>query len=797
MRALAKNPAFSLAVVGVLTLGIGLNAAVFTMLKGLALSPLAGVEGSARLGVVFGETSTGRDVAVSYPDYQYLRDHDDSFSSLFGSRLVTAGLGRGRGARSIWAELVTGNFFQALGVRAELGRTLLPSDEIAPSRQPVVVISDSLWRRDFGADPDIVGRTLEINNVVLTVVGVSGSGVPRDDRELRRRAVHPGMMAPQLGFKFRSQESTPAAILADRRANILYLDGRLRPETTLANAIAQTDAAWATLARDRSLNDAVQRLRVVPFWRSPQGAQTYLLPTLIVLSAMSLLVLTIACANIAGLVLVRGLSRRGEIAVRLALGATRARIVRLLIAENLVLAAPGAAFGVLLAQRGIPMLVGYAEKLAAPERLFFNIGVDSLVIGFAALVACGSALVFGFVPALQSSRVDLVSVINEDASPRGAARGRLRAGLVIAQVAVSLLLLVGAGLTSRSVEAARRANPGFDPTHLTAIDLDVKQNAYDETRGRVFYRKLLATARADAGVESATLAAYMPMSLLDKRAQRVAIEGYEPRRGEDLAFMSNVVGSDYFRTLRIDVIAGREFEDRDDETAAPVAMVNATLAQRFWGGAANAIGKRLRVGDRDSRAVVGVAADVKYARINELPRPYFYLPFLQSYRSSMVLHTRGSAPVDRLVDQARGYVEAIDADLPIQSAKPMTRNLRGAFLFFDLTATMLFIFGVAGMALAAYGHLWLVSQINRARDRHPDGARCAAARWCAILGEACASARSRRHRLVAARPRPVLGTRCSASARPMRSRAARDRDVLSASSSRRLFPPGAQLSRTR
>src|SRR6185295_1174255 len=485
-----------------------------------------------------------------------------------------------------------------------------------------------------------------------------------------------------------------------------------------------TEAAWSTLSRDRPLTDPVQRLRVVPFWRSPQGAQTYLLPTLIVLSAMGLLVLTIACANIAGLVLVRGVSRRGEIAVRLALGATRARIVRLLIVENLVLALPGAFLGVVLAQRGIPLLVGYAEQLAAPERVFFNIELDSLVIGFAALVACGSALVFGFVPALQSSRVDLVTVINEDASPRGAARGRLRAGLVVAQVAVSLLLLVGAGLATRSVEAARRANPGFDPTHMTAISLDVKQNAYDEARGRVFYRKLLDAARADAGVETATLAAYVPMSLLDTRSQRVAIEGYEPRRGEDVAFMSNVVGPDYFRTLRIPVVAGREFEDRDDETAAPVAIVNATLAQRFWGGAANAIGRRLRVGDTDSRTVIGVAADVKYSRINEAPRPYFYLPFLQSYRSSMILHTRGSAPVDRLVDQARAEIAAIDADLPITSARPMAAHLRGAFIFFDLTATMLFIFGVAGMALAAMGTYGLVSYTVK-QSTHEIGIRIA------------------------------------------------------------------------
>ena len=202
----------------------------------------------------------------------------------------------------------------------------------------------------------------------------------------------------------------------------------------------------------------------MPFWQSPAGGQTYILPTLAVLAAMGLLVLLIACANIAGLVLVRGVSRRGEIAVRLALGATRTRIVRLLVVENLVLAVPGAMLRCIARANGLPVLVDYAEWLAAPQRIFLNVGVDGLVIAFAVLVACGSALVFGFVPALQSSRVDLVSVINEDASPRGAARGRLRASLVVAQVAVSLLLLVGAGLATRSVDAARRADPGFDAT---------------------------------------------------------------------------------------------------------------------------------------------------------------------------------------------------------------------------------------------------------------------------------------------------------------------------------------------
>ena len=384
---------------------------------------------------------------------------------------------------------------------------------------------------------------------------------------------------------------------------------------------------------------------------------------------------------------------------------------------------PGALLGILLARHGIPVLVGYAEGLAAPQRVFFNVDVDGFVIGFAALVACGSALMFGFVPALQSSRVDLVSVINADASPRGAARGRLRSGLVVAQVAVSLLLLVGAGLVTRSLEAARRANPGFDAAHVVSVALDVKQNGYDDSRGRVFYRNLLDAARDDAAIESATLAAFTPLNFLDTRVQPVAIEGYDARRGEDLAFMWNTVAPDYFRTLRIGVVAGRAFEDRDDETGAPVVMVNNTLAQRFWGDAAQAIGKRMRVADGDWRTVIGVAADVKYSRINESPRPYFYLPFLQSYRSSMVLHTRGPASVD-LVDRTRARVAALDSELPITFAKLLTEQIDGALIFYNLTATMLFIFGTAGMVLSALGTYGLVSYTVK-QSTHEIGIRMA------------------------------------------------------------------------
>ena len=723
-RALGKNPVFAATVIGVLTVGIGLNAAAFTLLKSFTLSPLAGVAGSSRIAVVVGETNTGRPTRLSYPDYLALRDHDRAFTGLFGSTVAAVNLGRGRGARLVWGEIVTGNYFHVLGVRAQHGRPLLPADEVAPGRHPVVVLSDGIWRRDFAANPNVIGRTLEINNKLFTVVGVADPAFHGTIVSYDVELFIPVMMAPDLGFAFGSQQTAPSGILSDRSAAVFYPQGFLRPGTTRAAAAASADALWTSLRAERPLTEGPQRLSVVPFRETPSSAPTFILPTLGVLSVMGLFVLMIACANIAGLVLVRGLSRRGEIAVRLALGASRSRIVRLLLVENLVLAIPGALFGVLLARQSVPVLVQYAEWLARPQRIFFNVELDALVIAFAAIVTCGSALLFGFIPALQSSRVDLVTVINEDASPRGAARGRLRAGLVVAQVAVSLLLLVCAGLSSRSGQAARSANPGFDARQVTALDLDLRQNGYDRARGSVFYRTLLDALRREPSIESAALAAYHPLALLDTRTQRVAIEGYEPRRDEDLSFMSNTITPGYFRTLRVPLQAGRDFDDNDDEESAPVVIVNSTLAHRFWGDAPKALGQRLRTADGQWRTVVGVASDLKYSRINEAPRPYFYVPFFGSYRSAMILHTRGAAPAEGLVEQARAHVGAIDGELPILSARPLIETTRGALIFFDLAATMLLIFGAAGMALAAMGTYGLVSYTVR-QSTHEIGIRMA------------------------------------------------------------------------
>lgn len=722
-RTLARHPGFSLAVFAVLTIGIGLNVAVFTMLKSIAFSPLAGVEHGSDLVVVHGETAAGRAVRLSYPEYRALRDQVQSFDGLMGTVLMKANLGRGRGARQIWGELVTDNYFEVLGIRAALGRALTPADERAPGRDPVAVISEGLWRRDFGSDPAIIGRSIEVNNQQLTVVGIAEAGFHGTAVVYDVEVFVPVMMGPALGFTFGSK-GPAAGLFEDPSAPIFHPYARLRTDASRDAAAAEVDALWTRFRRERPPADPIERLRVVPFVRAPGGAPSYAMPTLAVLSVMGLLVLTIACANLSGLALVRGISRRGEIALRLSLGASRRRIVRLLVVENLLLAIPGALAGTLLAAWGIPMLIGYAQRLSAPLRIHFNSDIDGLVLAFAVAAAAGSVLIFGFLPALRSARVNLVTVINEDASPRSAPRGRLRSGLVIAQVAVSVTLLVVAGLAARSVAAARSADPGFDSRQATAVSFDLKQNAYDEARGRIFQQHLLSAVRADPSVESAALAVYTPLNMTDTRVDPVSFEAYAARPGEDLAFMWNIVSAEYFRTLRIPVLAGREFESRDDPSAEPVAVVNRTLATRFLGGADNALGKRLRIAGSEWRRVVGVVEDLKYTRVDEPPRPYFYVPLTQAYRSSVTLHTRGQGGIETLVSQARAHVTRIDPDLPILAARSMAESTRGALIFLDLTAMMLFLFGTAGIGLAVIGTYGLVS-FSVQQSRHEIGIRMA------------------------------------------------------------------------
>src|SRR6185503_17946574 len=429
-------PGYSIVVIAVLALGIAANVSVFSLFNGLALKPLPAVDGSGSLGVLVARTSGGRILPLSHPDFRDLSREQQTFESGAGAAMDAFSLGTGTHSERVFGEMVTGNYFSVLGVTASLGRTLIPSDDVAPGQHPVVVISDGLWRRAFASDPGIVGKTVQINAYPFTVVGVAEPGFQGTVVGVGLDLFLPVMMQPRLrGFD----------VLSNRQAPLVWGIGHLRDGASIVSADAEAGVLSEGLDAQQPARETEQRAVVIPMWQSPFGAQTYMLPATLLLSVMGALLLLIVCANVSNLVLVRGVSRRGEIAARLALGASRGRILRLLLVESLVLAVPGAALGLVTSRVIGNFLRSTNLSSAAPVPIAVNTSTDWTFIAFALVLSCVSSLVFGFIPALRSSKVDLAGVMKDDLSPRGGSRGRMRNALVVAQVAVSLLLLVGAG----------------------------------------------------------------------------------------------------------------------------------------------------------------------------------------------------------------------------------------------------------------------------------------------------------------------------------------------------------------
>jgi predicted permease len=715
VRVLRGSPAYALVVIAVLAVGIAANVAVFSLFKAIYIKPLTGVYESASLGVVVGRTESGRITALSHLDFRDLQARNTTFASLAGVTQNRYSFGQGTRGETIWVELVTGNYFEVLGVGAQRGRTLLPTDDEAPGRHPVAVISDAMWRRVFGADPAIVGRTIRVAGYPLEVVGVAAPDFRGSIVSMVMDVFVPVTMQPQLDGDSLSHRDRP----------LMWGLGRLRDNTSIDAADADVTRVWHGLDGEHTPDQVKGRAAVIPMWQSPYGAQTYMLPAIVMMSVMGGLLLLIVCANLANLVLVRGVTRRGEIAARLALGASRGRIVRLLLVESLVLSVPAGVAGTLLSERLLALMRNTAFTTATPVRSYLDAGVDGFVILFAMVVACGSAAVFGLVPAVRSARVDLAASMKDDLSPRGGSRGRVRAMLVVAQVAVSLLLLVGVGLVMRSVSAARNADGGFDQRQVAVLYLDVTPSGYDEAQGRVFYERLLDAVRAQPGVESASLAASLPMSLVDSPSQKISVESYVPKEGEDTIFLVNRIADDYFETMRIPLLAGRDFDDRDGPDGQKVVIVNETMAARFWGGVQQAVGRRLRLGDGDWKMVVGVARDIKYARLTEGPRPHVYEPFDQRYEPERVLHVRARGLDERaLIDLARAQVGSVDSTVPILLSTMLRDQTKLALNIFEMAGGMLSVFGAIAMALAALGTYGLIAYAAK-QSTHEIGIRMA------------------------------------------------------------------------
>jgi predicted permease len=702
IRSLLKTPGFAAVAVFTLALGIGANSAIFSLINGVLLRPPAGVVDPGRVVTIYtSDFSSGPFGTSSFPDFQVVQSETSVFSSVAVYDLRLLALAVGDQAEMITGQAVSGDFFSLLGTVPERGRLLGPDDARVAGGEAVVVLSDGLWRRRFGGDAGVVGRDVRLNGHGFRVVGVAARGFGGLLRGIGVDAWIPVTMIPVL-----SPGSDDLTHLGSRG---FMMAARLRPGVTLGQAQARLVALarqrfeqfpnyWRTVSGEgRQLTVLSEAQTRVP----PQGRGMALGAAGILLTAVGL-VLLIACANIANLMLARATRRRREIAVRLSLGATRGQLIRHLLTESFLLAALGAGVGLLLTQ----WLTDAAAAIRVsflPVQITLDLGVDARVLSFTALVAIVTGVAFGLVPALRASRPNVVAELKREAT---VGRGRwvtLRNALVVSQVAVSLVLLVGAGLFLRSLGRAEAVDPGFDPSNTALVTFDLESNGFSEDRGRLFYRELQEQVGALPGVELATLAYSVPLGDCCSR-RGIAIEGYAPRPGESTEINWNVVGTNYFRALRVPVVQGRAFTPQDRVGAPLVAMVNQAFARRYWPGQ-NAVGKRVGLrGDQGPFAeVVGVARDGKYRSLGEDPVPFLYVPFEQQYRSPMTLYVRTAGDPAALLPVLRNEVKALAPGLPLMNPTTLEDASAVALLPHRIGAALLTALGGLAALLAVLG----------------------------------------------------------------------------------------------
>ena len=693
LRILSKRSGFTLTVVITLALGMGANATIFTWIEAVLLDPLPGIERPDQLVEIWGVTRHNSALSTSYLDYTDFRDRNTALSALAAHQMLAMNLGRGDKPERVRGAVVSGNYFDVLGVKALIGRTFLREEDRTPNSHPVAVIGYGLWQRRFGSDPGVIGQQITLNEHDFTIIGVTPADFGSPFAGNAIDVWTPVMMKDYV--------ARPHFSLTDRGSRWLMVIGRLKPGAT----VSQAQANFAAMARQ--LEEAYPRtneqlgVEVYSVEESPYSLKRSLQSSLAMLMAAVAVVLLIACANVANLLLARAASRRKEIALRLALGGSHLRLVRQMLTESLVLAAFGAAIGLTLAFWAARFLPAFLPPSASGGN--FDARPDASVFAFTAALTVITTVLFGLAPTLQASRPDLVTALKETTAPigRGSHRISLRHGLVVTQVALSMVALISAGLFVRSLREAYNANPGFNPHNVLLAAFDPFLSGYDESRGREFYRHLVERVSNLPGVQSATLARRLPMTLGGIAFANVTIDGYAPTPDEDMRLNYETVGSHYFQTMRIPLVHGRDFDERDNERAQRVVVINETMAHRYWpkGGA---LGHRLKL-TNDWLEIVGIAKDVKNRSLSEPPQPFLYLPLFQDYRSNMILVARTAINPDQAIHAVQAAVTGLDNGMPIFDIKTFEEHIGVSLFLQRMAATLLSIFGLLALALAALG----------------------------------------------------------------------------------------------
>ncbi len=706
LRLLVRRPLFT--ALATLTLGIGIaaNAVIFSWVDALLLNPLGGVIDQRQLAVVTATSGSRDGLSLSHPNYLDLRTaRGGAFAdvAVFGTAAMS--LGTEAGAERIWGQLYSGNMFQMLGVQAARGRLLSEIDDRAPGGHPVAVLSHDFWQRRFGGRDTAVGETLRLNGQPFTVLGVTAPGFRGTQTGLGFDVFVPVMMERTFVAGNR---------LEQRGSGWLQALVRLAPGRTLPALQAELDVQAQRLAA--AFPDANQNrgLRAFEMWRSPNGGQSMLMPAFAVLGGIVGLLLFLVCANIAGLLLARAAGRQRELALRHALGANRARLVQQLMIESTLLAVLGGAVGVVAAGWSGTLLEAFIPPLSIPLQIEAGVSWRVAFFTFAVSLAAGVAL--GVLPAWQASRASIRTALQEGSGASATWRkGRLRQGLVVAQVALALVLLVSAALFVRSMDAARQLDPGFGARQGLFAAVDFLTAGYDEARGLPAFTRLLQEVRAVSGVEAAALARRAPLTGTDSSDRGVEVEGHTPAKGEDMNIYYNQVSDGFFATLRIPLVEGREFEPRD-AMGPPPLVVSELMARRFWPGR-SAVGGRVKIGDLWA-TVIGVARDGKYGSMTELPRSFMYLPLSHFYRPDVRVVLRTSVPPTSVVPALRAAVARVDASLPVFDVTTIEEHVAFSFFLFTLLATMLAVFGGVAALLAALGlyGVMALSVAQRARE---------------------------------------------------------------------------------
>jgi macrolide transport system ATP-binding/permease protein len=695
-RVLLKSPGFTAVAVVTLALGIGANTAVFSLANALLLRPPEGVSRPEEI-VMLGRTLAGSDFGTfSYPDYADCRDQSASFVNLAAYREEDLDLTTGGSAELLSGMLVSGNYFKTLGVGARLGRTLSTEDDGSPGSNPVAVISDAAWRSRFGSDPNVVGRVITLNNYPFTVVGVAQKGFAGTGVGSATDIWLPLSMYSQAVPLFYEKR------LEARQISWLSVLGRLKPGVTTEQARAEVTTVARRLEQTYPDTDKVLGVAVVEGLGLQPRSRGEARATMGILLAVAGLVLLIVCANVANLLLVRGEARRKEIAVRMALGAGRARLVRQLLTEALLVSAVGGAVGVVLAFWSKDLLLGsrFLTGVSLPAE---DLRIDGRVLGFALLASLATGLIAGLAPALRASDFGLHAML-KDRGASGPPRSGFRSALVVGQIALSVVVLVCAGLLLRTLMNTQSVNAGFDADRILLVPVDDGRRGYTEERMRLFYQQLVERVRAIPGVGGASMAVTVPLGGSWRTGFRV--EG-QPTAEPSAQTDYDIVAPRYFETVGIPLVKGRDFNEQDGPNSPRVVVVGEEFARRFFPGE-DPLGKRLSIpryeGDDSYLEVVGVVKDIKYERLTEQPRPYIYEPLAQQRQPSATLfvRSRGGDP-SALAGPVGREVQALDRGLPLYGVRTMAERLRGSLAPQRSAATLLTIFGLLALLIASVG----------------------------------------------------------------------------------------------